>query len=76
MRELGPVVKLLSSLALVDGGTEVVLQVAEYSPPSSAQPREFTVHWQHGGHGVIKGVSSLAQDMQAALIAGLQTGEQ
>lgn len=74
VRELGPVVKLLSSAALVDGGTEVVLQVAEYSPPLSPQPREFTVHWQHGGPGVVKGVGSLSQDMQAALIAGLQTG--
>ncbi len=74
VRELGPVVKLLSSLALVDGGTEVVLQVAEFSPPSSVQPREFTIHWQHGGHGVIKGVGSLPQDMHAALVAGLQSG--
>ncbi|HRI39121.1 MAG TPA: hypothetical protein PLO50_11225, partial [Nitrospira sp.] len=27
LRELGPVIKLLSSLALIDGGTDVVLQV-------------------------------------------------
>jgi hypothetical protein len=72
VRELGPVVKLLSSAALVDGGTEVVLHVTAYSPPESPQPREFTVHWQNGGPGVIKGVASLPGDMEAALVAGLQ----
>lgn len=74
VRELGPVVKLLSSAALVEGGTEVALQVAEYSVPAVAQPREFTVHWRNGGPGVVKGVASLSGDMQAALLAGLQPG--
>jgi len=32
------------------------------------------VHWAHGGPGVIKGVATLPQDMQAALAAGLQPG--
>jgi hypothetical protein len=72
VRELGPVVKLLSSAALLEGGTEVVLRVTEYSPASGAQLREFTVHWQNGGAGVIKGVASLPVDMQAALSAALQ----
>lgn len=72
VRELGPVVKLLSSAALVEGGTEVVLQVAEYSVPGVTQPREFTVHWRNGGPGVVKGVASLPGDMQAALFSGLQ----
>lgn len=72
VRELGPVVKLLSSAALVEGGTEVVLQVITYPLPRAAQPREFTVHWRNGGPGVVKGVSSLPGDMQAALLAGLQ----
>lgn len=72
IRELGPVVKLLSSAALVEGGTEVVLQVATYSAPGIGQPREFTVHWRNGGPGVVKGVAGLPDDMQAALSAGLQ----
>lgn len=72
VRELGPVVKLLSSAALVDGGTEVVLNVLTYSVPGVVQPREFTVHWRNGGPGVLKGVASLPDDMQAALLAGLQ----
>jgi hypothetical protein len=75
VRELGPVVKLLSSAALVEGGTQVVLKIAAYpAPPGAAQPREFTVHWQSGGPGVVKGVASLPEDMQAALRAGLQPG--
>ena len=72
VRELGPIVKLLSSAALVEGGTEVVLRVTEFSPDSGANLREFTVHWQNGGAGVVKGVASLPSDMQAALRAALQ----
>lgn len=72
VRELGPVVKLLSSAALLEGGTEVVLQVATYSSPGIIQFREFTVHWRNGGPGVVKGVAGLSDDMQAALSAGLQ----
>jgi hypothetical protein len=37
VRELGPVVKLLSSAALVEGGTEVVLQVSARSPHRMAK---------------------------------------
>jgi hypothetical protein len=54
LRELGPVIKLLSSPALIDGGTEVVLQVAEYISPGEVQTRAFTVHWQNGGPGSSK----------------------
>jgi hypothetical protein len=74
VRELGPVVKLLSSAALVEGGTEVVFEVTEFSAPSVAEQRRFTVRWQNGGPGVVKGVASLPGDMQAALRAGLQPG--
>lgn len=72
LRELGPVIKLLSSPVLIEGGTEVVLQVAEYIPPGEVQTRAFIVHWQNGGPGVIKSVGSLPHDMQAALVTGLQ----
>jgi len=75
VRELGPVVKLLSSAALVEGGTEVLLQVSTFPVPDDGPPRRFTVHWRHGGPGVVKGVASLTADMQAALVAGLQPGE-
>jgi hypothetical protein len=35
-------------------------------------PRAFTVQWRNGGPGVVKGVATLAQDLQAALAAALQ----
>ena len=73
VRELGPVVKLGSSVALVEGGTEVVLDVVEYKL-ANATPRSFSVHWLNGGPGVIKGVATLPQDIQAALAAALQPG--
>ncbi len=72
VRELGPVVKLLSSAALVEGGTEVVLQVSARSPQAAIQAREFTIHWRNTGPGVVKGVASLPGDMGAALRSGLQ----
>jgi len=72
VRELGPVVRLLSSAALVEGGTEVVLGVTSRAQGSSAPARAFTVHWHHGGPGTVKGVASLPDDMRAALRAGLQ----
>jgi len=74
VRELGPVVRLLSSRVLVEGATEVVLRVAEYAPYSSAELHAFVIHWREGGPGVLKGAASLPQDMQAALKAGLQAG--
>ena len=71
VRELGPTVKIGASLALIEGGTEVVLDLSEYEPAKPA-PRNFTVQWRSGGPGVLKGVATLPQDMQAALAAGLQ----
>lgn len=75
VRELGPVVKLLSSAALVEGGTEVVLNVSEYRQ-SRLPSQAFSVHWQSGGPGVVKGVASLPADMEAALIASLRPSTQ
>ena len=71
VRELGPTVKIGASLALVEGGTEVVFDVSEFSP-QSPWPRQFTVQWRDGGPGVIKGVAGLKHDMRAALAAGLK----
>ena len=72
VHELGPVVKLLSSFALVEGGTEVVLDISEYDGYALHKKRVFTVRWANGGAGVVKGVATLPDDMKAALIAGLQ----
>mgnify|MGYP000885045183 CR=1 FL=1 len=75
VRELGPVVKLLSSASLVEGGTEVVLDITSRPAQSASPPRAFTVHWRHGGAGVVKGVASLPDDMRAALQVGLRPAE-
>lgn len=72
VRELGPVVRLMSSAALVEGGTEAVLQVTARRLQPPGPPRAFTIHWQHGGPGVVKGVASLPDDIGAALRSGLQ----
>lgn len=72
VRELGPTVKLLSSAALVEGGTEVVVDVAQYLPERIEPNCQFSIHWRNGGPGVVKGVQSLRADMTAALRAGLQ----
>jgi len=73
VRELGPTVKLLSSAALVEGGTEVVVDVAVVRPGRREPDREFSIRWQDGGPGVVKGVQTLPSDMAAALKAGLLT---
>lgn len=75
VRELGPVVRLLSSPGLVEGGTEVVLQVVVHRAPPAPPSREFGVRWQHGGPGVVKGVAGLPDDMLAALRAGLHAAQ-
>ncbi len=72
VRELGPVVKLFSSASLVEGATEVVLEVTSSQPNHPNQTRKFMVQWRNGGPGVVKGVASLPADMSDALRSGLQ----
>ncbi|MBI4978982.1 MAG: hypothetical protein HZC28_16000 [Spirochaetes bacterium] len=67
VRELGPVVKLFSSLALIDGGTEVVLDISEIVPATGETAGSFIAHWQNGGPWVIKGVATLEDDIVSAL---------
>jgi hypothetical protein len=76
VRELGPVVKLLGSAALVEGGTEVVLDIKAQTLDEPAPVADFSVHWKNGGPGVIKGVATLADDMGSALQAALQPESQ
>lgn len=71
VRELGPVVKLLSSAALVEGGTEVVVDVAVHRPGAREPQQRYSIRWQDGGPGVVKGVQTLPADLAAALKAGL-----
>ena len=72
VRELGPILKLFSSLALVDGGTDVVLDIRAFSPATGQTTADFNSHWQNGGPLVIKGVATLEQDIGSALQEALK----
>lgn len=74
VRELGPVVKLFASLALVEGGTDVVLEIRSVAAATGEVVADFRTHWQHGGPWVIKGVATLEQDIGSALQAALKPG--
>ena len=74
VRELGPVVKLLASLRLVEGGTEVVLETRVLDVRTGALIGDRKTHWKTGGAFVIKGVQTLDQDMQSALQATFASG--
>jgi|GEM_PF-564528 len=66
VRELGP--KLRIGLpTLVEGGTEVVVDVRVVDAQRQAREATVQTHWQMGGPFYVKGVKSLDQDMQAAL---------
>ena len=75
VRELGPIVKLFSSLSLVEGGTDVVLEIRANSPSTVKTTADFTAHWQNGGPWVIKGVSTLEQDIADALQEALKSSQ-
>lgn len=72
VRELGPVLKVFSSLALVEGGTEVVFDVRAQEVVSGKSGGDFQAHWRRGGPWVMKGTGSLDADMSAALTATLR----
>lgn len=72
VRELGPVLKVFDSLALLEGGTEVVFDLRSFDVASGRLTSDFEAHWQRGGPWVVKGVGSLDADMRAALAAALR----
>jgi hypothetical protein len=61
---------------LVEGGTDVVLEIRAVSPSTGQITADFTAHWQNGGPWVFKGVSTLEQDMAAALQEALKLSRQ
>lgn len=71
VRELGPVVRLCASPALVDGGTEAVIAVRVLAAEGGLLA-ECKIHWQNGGPFVIKNTRTLRNDMHAALRAALE----
>lgn len=70
VKELGPVVRI-GLPVLVEGGTEVVLELKAINVRTKALIAALRTHWQNGGVFVVKGVKTLEQDMRAALAATL-----
>jgi hypothetical protein len=72
VRELGP--RLLIGLpVLVEGGTEVVVEVRVLDPVGSKVLADARTQWRNGGTFVIKGTKSLDTDMSSALTAALMS---
>jgi hypothetical protein len=71
VRELGPVVRI-GLPVLLEGGTEVVVEIRVSDGRTGESLADLRTHWQNGGTFVIKGVGTLEQDMAAALAAALK----
>lgn len=72
VRELGP--RLLIGIpVVVEGGTEVLVDVRVLDPTTSASLATTHTTWRNGGMFVIKGIKTLDQDMSAALDATLMS---
>jgi hypothetical protein len=72
VRELGP--RLLLGLPfIVEGGTEVLIDVRVLDTRTSESMAEVSTRWRNGGLFVIKGTKTLDHDMSAALRAALLT---
>lgn len=68
VRELGP--RLTIGIpVIVEGGTEVLIDVRLLAPKSSESLANAQMRWRNGGAFVIKGVKTLDRDMSAALEA-------
>ena len=70
VRELGPLLRI-GIPSIVEGGTEVVLELRLVDVPTSSAQANVRTHWWNGGTFVVKGVGSLDRDMSAALAAAL-----
>jgi hypothetical protein len=75
LRELGPRLELGIPI-LLDGGTEVLIDVRVLDARTSQPLADTRTLWRNGGRFVIKGVQSLDRDMSAALGATLMRGAQ
>ncbi len=70
VHELGPVVRLCASPALVEGGTEALIGVRVLEP-QGAVLADCRIHWQNGGPFAIKNTRTLREDMKSPLRAAL-----
>ena len=66
VRELGPRLRI-GLPTLVEGGTEVMVEVRVVDARRRMSEAQVQAHWQKGGPFYVKGVKTLDQDMQAAL---------
>ncbi len=66
VKELGPRLRI-GLPTLVEGGTEVVVEVRVVDARRHVPEAMVQTHWQKGGPFYVKGVKTLDQDMQAAL---------
>ena len=57
--------------ALIEGGTEVLVEVRVLNTATSESMADTRTLWRNGGTFVVKGVKTLDQDMSAALGAPL-----
>jgi len=73
VRELGPILRI-GIPSIVEGGTEVVLELRLLDVPTPSAQASVSTHWWNGGTFVVKGVGSLERDMSAALAAALTPG--
>jgi hypothetical protein len=73
VRELGPILRI-GIPSIVEGGTEVMLELRLLDVPTSSAQANVRSHWWNGGTFVVKGVGSLERDMSAALAAALTPG--
>ena len=73
--ELGPVVRLLSSAALVEGATQVVFDLVATNVDAGTPIANFRMRWENGGSMVLKGLESLPQDVSAAMQVAMQANQ-
>jgi hypothetical protein len=66
IRELGPLLRI-GLPTIIEGGTEVVLEIQAMDLKAAFAPVNLKTHWQHGGPFYIKGVDTLDEDMASAL---------
>lgn len=69
IKELGPWVKIFHSPWLLEGGTEVLLEVAVQPANSRNAPATAEIRSIQGGPWVIMGVKNLPEDLRTALAA-------
>lgn len=72
VEELGPFIKIYLSPILWEGGTEIILRIRMLKVSTGVMESDVTTHWIRGGPFVLRGASSLDEDLTAALQSAFQ----